>query len=323
MNPLKSIQWTGEQISKPGMYAGIHIDDYHDAEICVGPSISSSGLRKLNPDIGSPAHFYADWNGNPNRMQDDDRKRHFILGRALHHLLLGEPGFAKAFVEQPAEYPDGKTGELKSWNNNAGYCREWHVRQSKLNRTPLSQKEIFKLRNMAQSVGRHPMVTDFLTGLVERSFFWKDKETGIWLKWRPDVVPTHSADFADLKMTRSAMPSKIAYTIREYGYYQQAALGRDACRAVLGMDMKSFTYLFVENEPPWCTFDTTMPDDDLDRGARMNRACLRILAKCVRDNHWPGPGDGNEGTHRVGLSQDAREQIDKRLSHEGLADGRD
>lgn len=320
---LKDIKWDGKQISKPGMYSGIPLNLYHEANICVGPSISSTGLRALNPQKGSPAHFYAKWVGNPNRLVDENEKRHFILGRALHHLCLGEKLFAKSFCIEPDEYPDSKTGILKPWNNNSNYARDWHAQQKKLRRTPIKQDEVVQLKNMAEAFGNHPLVRmGLFNGLIERSFFWQDKETGVWVKSRPDAVPTASADFADLKSTRSVLYPDLVRSISEYGYYQQAALAREGARQVLDMDMSSFTYLFVENRAPWCTWDVQVLDEDLQRGERMNRACLRIFAKCLKDNTWPGPGN-HEGTTRIGISAAAREAIDNTLKHEGLADGVD
>lgn len=313
MKAIKTIEWDGVQITKPGMYSGIPINLYHKPNICVGASISSTGLRAINPEVGSPAHFYAKWSGNPNRVDDDD-KRSYILGRALHHLILGEKHFAMFFCVQELEYPDSKTGELKPWNNNATHCRIWHKRMKNKGLTVLTQKEMEQLRNMAQAIANNDLVKRGLfNGLIERSFFWKDKETGIWLKWRPDCVPTDSADFTDLKSTTSVLHHDIVRTIREFSYYQQAALGHEATKQVFDMEMSSFTYLFVEKQPPWCTRDYRVSDEDLMRGARMNRGCIRTFARCLKDNHWPGPGEGNEGNEQVSLSQSARAEIDRLL----------
>lgn len=324
----KTIIWDGKQITKPGMYARIPLETYHAADICDAPSVSSSMLRKLNPDNGSPAHFYKDWSGNPNRIEEEDEKRHFVVGRALHHLILGEKFFAKVFVAQPAEYEaiDKKTGEatLKKWTYNADVCKEWREKMRKLGRSPLSPEEVWKIRNMAEALGNHPLVRNgIFNGLIERSFFWKDKETGVWLKWRPDSVPTDSADFGELKMTRDIRYPALVRTIRDLGYYQQAALGRVACQEVLGIEMGEFRFVFAENVPPFCTGDFRIEDEDIKRGMRMNRACLRTFVKCFAEKRWPGPHDGSHGDGRLALGEYAREQIDKRLKFEGLADGED
>src|SRR5262249_9859680 len=108
---VPTYEWDGKKITKPGVYSRVPLDLYHKADICDGPSLSASRLKWLNPDVGSPAHFYTNWPGNPRYVEGDESKA-MILGRAAHHLLLGEKFFANLFVLQPAEYVHHETGEV-------------------------------------------------------------------------------------------------------------------------------------------------------------------------------------------------------------------
>ena len=324
---IKTIKWDGKQITKPGIYSAIPLELYHAANICDGPSVSSSMLRKLNPDIGSPKHFYDTWQGNPNRKPEKDAS-HFVLGRAVHHLMLGEPFFASLFVKQPDEYEaeekGRKTGELRPWTNNAGVCQRWNAEQAKNGRAIITNAQIEQIKKMSVAISAHPLVKEgILAGYIERSMFWKDKETGLWMKARPDSIPSDSADFADLKTTQSTLYADLMRTLRKFAYYQQAALIRAGCRELIGMDMQSFTFIFAESQSPWDVRDMRLFDEDMKRGDRMNRAMLRVFADCYEKKHWPGPGEGNEGNERLQLSGAAREAIDSRLKLEGLADGED
>jgi hypothetical protein len=120
------------------MYSKIPLETYHLQLICEGPSVSSSGLRTLFSE--SPLHFYATWSGNPARIEPKDA-RHFILGRAVHHLVLGEPFFAKLFCVQPERVRVPEEGWVK-WNNNRPICKQWHRQQRVAGRTVLLQSEI-------------------------------------------------------------------------------------------------------------------------------------------------------------------------------------
>lgn len=315
---IKSIKWNGKVITEPGCYAAVPLSTYHRHDICDGPSISSTGLRAIYGEDASPKHFYSKWPGNPQRIIKPEPK-HFIIGRALHHLLLGEAYFSKLFCIRPDEFPDRSTGELRAWNSNRLECKKWLRERAREGRAVLTIKDAETLRNMAVSVENHPLVkAGGLNGQIERSIFWKDKETGVWLKWRPDAIPVDSALFVDLKTTRSARGNALPVTMDKFGYYRQAALGREACREVLGMEMESFTFLFVEKEDPWHTRDMRCHDDDLDLGVRENRAALQLFAKCFKENRWPGPGDGNEFNERVRLSDAARERRESNLQHSGF-----
>lgn len=310
---VKSIEWDGRAITKPGCYSKIPLETYHSAAICDGPSVSSSGLRVLFAE--SPAHFYQGWPGNPNREEPEDKK-HFIVGRAAHHLFLGEPYFAKLFCVQPESYPDKKTGELKKWTYAAAFCKEWAEQRKKEGRLPLTNGDVETIKGMAASLGRHPLVrAGALNGLIERSIFWKDKETGIWLKARPDAIPGDSGDFVDLKTTaRKVLWHEIVRELGERMYHQQGALICRAAREVLGIDKPTFTLVFVEKQPPHCVRVVTVKEHELERGDKQNRMALDLMAKCLKDKKWPGPGD-REDAQQIELSERQRDLIDTRLKY--------
>lgn len=321
---LETIEWDGKQIKKSGMYSRVPMDIYHSQKLFPGPSVSSSGLRNLNPNIGSPKHFYAKWDGNPKVAAEDDQevKRHFVLGRALHHLVLGEPFFAKLFTEQPEKYRDPERGkdEWVKWNNNATICKEWHAEQRKAGRVVLTIKEVDTIKGMALELATHPFVqAGALNGLIERSIFWKDKKTGIYCKSRPDSIPTASADFFDYKSTTSVHYRQIQRAIDTLGYHQQAALVRQGCREVLGLDTTAtqftFIFLFQEKTEPFAVRDVHLKTSAIDLGERQNRAALDRMAYCLKVNHWPGPGAGREGTESVELSENRVKDAEYYLDH--------
>jgi PDDEXK-like domain of unknown function (DUF3799) len=310
---LKSIKWDGRPIGNAGLYSNINLVTYHRGDICVGPSVSSSGLRILFSE--SPAHFYASWPGNPNFIERED-KRHFILGRATHHLMLGEPFFAKLFAVTPVELPHYKTGELRAWHGNNTECKQWLDKRAKEGRAVLSNADVENLRGMAQSLSLHPIVkAGALNGMIERSLFFIDKPTGLWVKARPDAIPETSVDFVDLKITRSVKWHDLQRAIADYGYHQQGALIRRAAREVLNITQPTFTLIFVEQEPPWCVRVVTLKDEDLNRGDQQNRMALDTIARCRDAKHWPGPGGEREDAENIELPNWVQTQIDDRLKY--------
>lgn len=304
----RSIDWDYKPITKPGLYRGVPIEIYHSAGICAEPSVSSGGLRTIiNKSL---AHFYDTWPGNPDRA-DAEEKDHFIMGRALHHLVLGEPFFKKLFAIEPAEYVDEKTGEAKPWNNNAKVCRAWHEEQRKASRTALSQKVVVSLIGMSKSIGRHPFAGHALRGRIERSMFVKDKATGLWVKSRPDAIPGDSGDYVDLKKTTSVLWEDLRRTIFDFGYHQQLALAR-WCARELGLPFHSATLIFVEDKRPYCVRVVTIKDSDLDLGEQANRAALDAMAGALKTGRWTGPGGDHDAEH-IELTAFARERVENRI----------
>lgn len=294
---MNSIIWDGKPISRAGLFASIPLSVYHSQKICIGSSVSSSGLRRaLEINGGSPAHFYCEWSGNPDCIEREEESKSLILGRAVHHLMLGQPNFSKLFVIRPDELVDEQTGELRPWNGNRTVCKRWLAEMPK-GRTVLSGEMVEHIKGMAIALGRHALVRQgILNGMIERSIIWQDKATGLWCKSRPDAIPTHSGDFADLKTTTSTQLRDVIKTISTYAYHQQAALARTGIRA-LGGDMTSWSLVFVESRPPYCVRVVTLKPEAVDLGERQNRAALDLIARCIEQKRWPGPDD----EHAIGI----------------------
>ena len=313
---IQSIRWDGKPISVPGIYSDLPLPDYHRGDICDGPSTSSSGLRKIWEP--GPAHYWDTSPLNPNRNEDEDDKEAFIIGRALHHLILGQEYFANEFVIRP----DKIDGE--AWQGNKKICKAWLASMKREGKTVLTEPQIENITGMGVALGRNPMMLNgIMNGLVERSIFWRDEETGIWLKARPDSIPTDDGQFADLKTTPSILYRKLKTAIDERCYQMQAALVIEGARAI-GLDATGFTNLWIEKKRPYSTRVTTMQNEDLKRGHDMNRVCLRTFADCYERwtaaetpedklAAWPGPGDERPDAEYIELSDAARKRIDDRL----------
>lgn len=305
--------WDGKVITKPGIYSRVPLDVYHGQAICDGPSVSSSGLRTFCRK--SAAHFFDEWSGNPDHEEAEPSKA-MILDRAAHHLVLGEANFAKSFAMPPDEYPDRETGVLKKWTYQADYCKRWKARQQKAGLTILSQDMAEAIIGMSRALGRNPIVCGGgLAGLIEHSIFWRDDATGLWIKVRPDAIPTTSVDAVDLKTAHSVMHDDLQNVIFECGYHQQGALILEGFRRVLGMKSPTFTLVFVESKRPFCVAVYALKDEDLRRGDSQNRFALDKIARCIERKEWPGPADGSDARY-IEMKEWAQKRIDSQLEFE-------
>lgn len=291
---------TSGKISEPGVYA-LPIEVYH-GQPTVGPSISSSGLRTIWSQ--SPAHYFVDSALNPKRAPQPDRPA-FALGRLAHKLLLeGSDGLADEFVTRPEQWSD--------WRTKA--AQEWRDGQIAAGKTVITDADLAAVTGMAESLARHPLVeAGILDGFVERSLFWKDAETGVWLKSRPDVVPRASGLFSDLKTTNSVADSDLERSLADFGYHMQAGLVGMASEAVLGRPMEEFALVWVEKAPPHCVRVTVLTGEDLDRGRQQLRRAIDQFAECVATGEWPGPGGSRRDAEYLTLPPWAAKQIDQRL----------
>lgn len=297
---IKATQYVkGAVITAPGLFASVPISVYHGASLCDGPSVSSSGLRKIINE--SPAHFWCESPYNPDRVEQKESEA-LILGRAAHHLLLGEDDFSTLFIARPDKWD--------SWRTDA--AKKWKADQEAEGRTVLLQGQLDQIRGMARSLAAHPLVeAGILNGEIEQTLAWRCKETGVWLKARPDAIPNESGDFADLKTTTSVQSADLARTIAELSYHQQAALISGGWHALTGKDIASFSFVFVEKTAPFCVRIVTLRDEDLARGERQNFVAIKKFARCMETGEWPGPGGAD--AEYLSLPEWATKRIDHQL----------
>lgn len=304
-------KFNGKKISRPGIYADVPMSVYH-GDCCTGPSISSTGLRRMLPPLGSPEDFYDSCPYNPDRAESEDTKS-LLLGRMAHFLIFGDQEFKKAFVKQPELTPQGD-----KWQNNRTYCKAWRAKQIVNGLAIFTQDMLDQVECIAKALSKHPLVrAGILNGEIERSWFWQDKETGVWLKARPDATPNDSMDFADLKLTSSVYEDDLRRTIRTYGYFQQGAMMAMACKELLAKDMHSFTLVFVKSTRPHSVHTITLEPADIALGIRSNRLALRKFVHGMKTGEWPGPNGVCNDARYLAMKDWDRKAIDEMLKQEG------
>lgn len=289
------------KIAKKGVYS-LSMEEYH-GQPCIGPSISSSGLRTIFKE--SPAHYWVTSSLNP-KAKEQPEKEAFTLGRAAHHLLLGEDDFSTLFIVRPDELAG------KPWHGNRLDCKAWLAEQQDAGRTVLKYEQIEQIRGMAHALAGHPLVNaGILNGKIEQSLIWQDKETGIWLKARPDAIPNDSGDFADLKGT-SKYGSDLDREVSKRRYDMQAAVTKMGAKEVLGIEMASFSFVFASFNEPHCVDVLTLDKEDIAEAERDVRMALRTFAWCVEHNDWFGPGGTQMDARFVRISDYDRKDAEYR-----------
>lgn len=280
-------------IRAPGAY-DIPIDAYH-SQICDGPSISSSGLRKIREK--SPAHFWATSDLNPDRIIEEPNKA-LNFGKAAHALLLEsklpEAEFALTPFSGGYNVNDNKNG----WK--AGEKREWKEQQEAAGKAIVSADDLAVITQMAEALGKHHLVRDgILRGDVERSLFWKpdfaDKDgevPDVWLKARPDVVP-HDTIIADYKTAEDASVNKMIRVVADRGYHMQLAMMADGIENVLGRTIEQAALIVQEKKPPYVVAVRFLHQSYLIAGRMEYRAATHTFNECLKRNEWPGYPDAD------------------------------
>lgn len=313
---MQIIPWDGAPITAPGAYSGVPMPIYH-GRLVEEPedSASRSFLWTLFND--SPAHAALKHYANENREDESPTESEaLLLGRAAHHMILGEADFTSHFVFHPETYPKGAVypsmiGEIVEWNWNAKWCKAW--RKDQAPREILRPGHLRAIRGMAGGLYAHPLVrAGILNGHIETTLVARDPRTGIYLKIRPDALPTDSGDASDLKTAADVSDEGIEKAIGETGIFLQGAMTRRVMH-LLGMEFTSFSPVFILKKAPCCARVKTLTDGDLELGDKVLDAALESYARCLDRGVWPGPGGEQTDAEYAQMSSWKRGRIERQL----------
>lgn len=238
-------------------------EEYHRDRSCV----SASGLKQI---LRSPAHFQAYLNGDMSNQTPAKR-----LGTAIHTRLLEPQVFASDYVRAPVG--DRRSKEYKEFEiaNDGSII--------------LTPDQWTTVEGIDQSVAGHASAQAMLrSGLTEHTLIWQDKNTGIWLKIRPDCIcpDVDTGICLDVKSTEDAAPIPFARSCVTYDYDLQAAMYLEGLRENFGRDF-DFCFLATEKQAPFAVALYGAPEEMLARGRRRFREALSLLASCRDRNEWP------------------------------------
>jgi len=245
------------EITEPGVYPGLPAEVYHAQR----DSLSSSGARRILETC--PAKF---------RYGKQEHKPEFDLGHAAHALVLGD-GPVLAVIDAT----DWRTKRAQAERDAAR--EQGHV--------PLLRSEYEQVVAMARALREHPLAAALLAeeGAAEQSIFWRDRETGVMLRCRPDWMTPRW--YVDYKTTADASPDAIARSIHKWGYHQQAAFYLDGLTAG-GFEDLPILFIFQERTAPYLVTVVQLDEQAMAIGAQRNRRAIDLFAECLHTGHWPG-----------------------------------
>lgn len=205
-----------------------------------------------------------------------------VMGRALHMALL-EPSLFSATVKVAPDVDRRTKAGKEAW--------EAFVTESD-GAFILTADQMADVRGMAASVKAHPGCRALVesVGPCEVSLLWRDAETGVMMKNRPDKFLTDHGVLLDVKTARSAEPWAFGSVIKSLGYHRQLAMGLDGLRAC-GRDVAEAAMVVVENEPPYAAAAYSLDASSEECGRIEYRRSLEAWAKALKTGEFNGYPD--------------------------------
>jgi hypothetical protein len=178
-------------------------------------SIDQSQLKQF---LKNPA----DWAYH--RLNDDHKPTDAMkFGTAFHAYLLG--------TSDVVSLPEGES--FRSKDN-----QKWRDEQLEAGNIIVSYNDMQLLKRMKEGIEQTslmPEYPDYMEiieqGTREQCIEWKDRQTGLMLKAKPDLIPVGTDYLVDLKTAQKADAESFAKEVINYGYHIQTVFYRAAVAA--------------------------------------------------------------------------------------------
>lgn len=271
---------------QPGIYPELPIEHYH-----AGPGYSSTHIKCILQD--SPFVFRHRFIIEPERPNPDkwgERKHDMILGGMVAALADSAATFARGYMvmDEKAAKASKNTNEFKgTWRDAVA---------ANPDKTVVLPAEVDKAMAICEAIYRHPdpatreQLQEFMNRpdlRSECSHYLRDEETGLLVKTRLDLsVPKRMA--ADIKTTADCGPVAYSRRLRDNQAHIQAAMGLDIQNRAEGGWIKEVLHIVVEQSAPHDVAVYRLGQLSLDIGYRKYRHGLKLLAKCLETDTWPG-----------------------------------
>ena len=175
-------------------------------------SIDQSQLKQF---LKNPA----DWAYH--RLNDDHKPTDAMkFGTAFHAYLLG--------TSDVVSLPEGES--FRSKDN-----QKWRDEQLEAGNIIVSYNDMQLLKRMKEGIEQTslmPEYPDYMEiieqGTKEQCIEWKDRQTGLMLKAKPDLIPAGTDYLVDLKTAQKADAESFAKEVINYGYHIQTVFYRAA-----------------------------------------------------------------------------------------------
>ncbi|MDQ3234708.1 MAG: PD-(D/E)XK nuclease-like domain-containing protein [Pseudobdellovibrionaceae bacterium] len=239
------------------------IEAYHEDRLAA----SKTGLCLFDEAPVAYKHAYLDGS----RSSDTTSLR---LGRAVHAVLDG------SFEESFAVGPDVKSRAEKRWKD---------FEAQEVGRICLKLSEKKKVLDMASALRAYPGFAEYVrNGDFEKTYVWRDPETGLLCKCRPDFITDDRMIVVDFKTARHAARNPFRMAAWNHKYFVSAAFTLEGVHASTGIMPHRYLFFVVQSSSPHLVAGYEATAEELALGREFLRRSLPRFKECREAGVWPG-----------------------------------
>lgn len=256
---------------KEGIYPALSSEFYHNDKA----SISRSSIMDFKR---SPRNYWMK-HLNPDRPEKQSTPD-MEFGTAFHTLILESHLFEEQYFVLPEKVLLKNVGREKY-----DEYKRIEAEAEGTNKIVLTCEEFQRLRDMRESLLSHSKARELIENATyESSYFWKDKDSGLMLKARPDIL--HHNLYVDLKTIADASPESFQRDMATSGYYIQAAMVEDAVIALQGHKLSASINICIEKKYPYLVGIYIIDEAAIEYGRNEYKSLLQRMNSCIIANEY-------------------------------------
>lgn len=228
--------------------------------------ISASDIKNF---LVSPRYYF--YKTYEEKKESNDKERHFIIGSALHELILEAEMFKTNYVVSPKF-------DMRTTVGKTAFAE---FQQQAEGKTILNIDEYELIVRMAESAIRNKTFKELIVDSYrELSCYTIDEKTGLKLRMRPDSFAKDKNTITDIKSCQQSNYKSFKSDIYKYGYSISTAFYMDFLKR------ENYVFCAIEKQAPYQTALYMLDDEMIDYGRQQYRMALDLIKWSIENECW-------------------------------------
>jgi len=227
--------------------------------------ISASDIKNF---LASPRYFFY------KKFEEEKKEateRHFVIGSALHELILEPEFFKNNYLVTPKF--DMRT--------NVGKTAHAEFLESANGKVLLNIDEYELIIKMGESASENETFLELIwDSYRELSCYTTDEKTGLKLRLRPDSFAKTKSTITDIKTCQNSSYKSFKSDVYKFGYSITSAFYMDF------LNRENYVFCAIEKQAPYQTAIYMLDDEMIEYGRTQYRMGLDLLKWSFDNDYW-------------------------------------
>jgi len=227
--------------------------------------VSASDLKNF---LVSPKYYhYKTFDEKPDKAE----QRHFVIGSALHELILEPQLFKETYIISPKF-------DMRTTSGKIGYAE---FQQQAYGKTILNIDEYEMIVQMGENATQNDTFKELINdSFRELSCYTTDSKTGLPVRMRPDSFSKNKSTITDIKSCLQSGYKSFKSDVYKFGYSLTNAFYLDFLKR------ENYVFCAIEKQPPYQCALYMLSDEMIEYGRGQYRMALDLLKWSMDNNFW-------------------------------------